>query len=90
MKPELSNRNLFNAQVFVTPVLDQIAEPPQAAPSYCARCGSGMLLLEKAARLCQCTPRMQYRSRRAGKAAFLRTGGWQRAGVRPDAGRAGK
>jgi hypothetical protein len=51
----------FATNVYDAPVLAPNCVPPQVAPSYCGECGSGLLLLEKAARLCQRTPRTLYR-----------------------------
>jgi hypothetical protein len=45
----------------VTAKISQPSMQAQIAPTYCTVCGSGLLPLEKAARLCQRSPRLLYR-----------------------------
>jgi hypothetical protein len=55
----------YKAIVFPTPMVTQKISRPsmqaQIAPTYCTVCGSGLLPLEKAARLSHLSPRQLYR-----------------------------
>jgi hypothetical protein len=61
MKLRSAADDLFATNVFDAPLVARNGVPPQVAPAYCGECGSGLLLLEKAARLCQRSPRILYR-----------------------------
>jgi len=61
MKLRSAPDDLFATKVFDTPSIDTRGTLPQVAPAHCPQCGTGMLLLEKAARLCQCNRRVLYR-----------------------------
>jgi hypothetical protein len=45
----------------VTQKISRPSMQAQIAPTYCTVCGSGLMPLEKAARLCQRSPRLLYR-----------------------------
>ena len=62
MKSNSLNDARYKAIVFAAPMATQkISRPSMHAPTYCTVCGSGLLPLEKAARLCQRSPRQLYR-----------------------------
>ena len=62
MKSNSLNDARYKAIVFAAPMATQkISRPSMQAPTYCTVCGSGLLPLEKAARLCQRSPRQIYR-----------------------------
>ena len=65
MKSNSLNDAQDKAIDFAAPMVTQKISRPsmraQTAPTYCTVCGSGLLPLEKAARLCQRSPRQLYR-----------------------------
>ena len=65
MKSNPLNDSQYKVKVFAAPMDTPQISPQrslaQTAPTYCTVCGSGLLQLEKAARLCQRSPRQLYR-----------------------------
>ena len=70
MKLRAAADDSFAANVFDAPDVAQNCVQAQVAPSYCGECGSGLLLLEKAARLCQRNRRVLYRWVEEGRVHF--------------------
>jgi len=61
MKLRAAADDLFSTKAFATRVMAPDGAPPQVTPSYCTQCGTGLMLLERAARLCRCSPDVLYR-----------------------------
>jgi hypothetical protein len=70
MKLKSAADDLFATNVFDTQGIAPNCALPQVAPTHCTVCGSGMLLLERAARLSRCNRRVLYRWVEAGRLHF--------------------
>ena len=70
MKLRSAADDLFATNVSDAQVVTQNSMLPQGTPSYCGECGSGLMLLEKAARLCQRNRRVLYRWVEEGRVHF--------------------
>ena len=70
MKIKSATDDLFATSVFDTPLVDPSSALPQVAPRHCPQCSTGMLILERAARLSRFTPRQLYRWVEEGRLHF--------------------
>ena len=70
MKLKPATDDLCASKACATTLIDPPGSLPQRAPTHCPQCGAGMLLLEKAARLCQRNRRVLYRWVEEGRLHF--------------------